>query len=286
MKNFKWSNILKGFGMGTSDLVPGISGGTIALLLGIYDGFISSVSGLFSKRFWPSLKFLLPILIGMGLAIGILSNLINYLLEYHHVATMFFFTGLIIGIIPYLLRTAHVKKTFSAKHYIVMIVGIAILVAITLLNSGDQSADTSLHLSFGLIIKYFIAGVCASSAMLLPGISGSFMLLVFGAYGTVMYAVSNLVKFQFDGLPLLLIVGLGILTGFLLSSRIIKYCLTHYFYTTFALIIGFVVGSIFAVFPGLPSSGIEWIISIITLVLGFIASYVLGKVTSNIDTPE
>ena len=58
---FKWKNILKGFAMGTSDLVPGISGGTIALLLGIYDGFISSISGLFSKRFWPSLKFLLPI---------------------------------------------------------------------------------------------------------------------------------------------------------------------------------------------------------------------------------
>lgn len=57
MKNFKWINVLKGFGMGTSDLVPGVSGGTIALLLGIYDGFISSISGLFSRRFWPSLKF-------------------------------------------------------------------------------------------------------------------------------------------------------------------------------------------------------------------------------------
>ena len=82
---FKWKNILKGFAMGTSDLVPGISGGTIALLLGIYDGFISSISGLFSKRFWPSLKFLLPILIGMILAVGVLSNLIHYLLDHHHV---------------------------------------------------------------------------------------------------------------------------------------------------------------------------------------------------------
>ena len=68
----------------------GISGGTIALLLGIYDDFISSISGLFSKRFWPSLKFLLPILIGMILAIGVLSNLIHYLLDHHHVITMFF----------------------------------------------------------------------------------------------------------------------------------------------------------------------------------------------------
>lgn len=281
MQNFKWINILKGFGMGTSDLVPGISGITIALLLGIYDGFISSISGLFSKRFWPSLKFLLPILIGMALAIGILSNLINYLLEHHQVITMFFFTGLIIGIIPYLLRTVKFNKTFKAKHYSIMVVGIIILVVITLMNSGNQSADTSLDLSFGLIIKYFLAGACASSAMLLPGISGSFMLLVFGAYGTIMLAIADLVKLNFDGLPLLIVVGLGVLAGFLLSSRIIKYFLHHHFYTTFALITGFVIGSIYAVFPGLPQTGIEWTLSIITLIIGFAASYWIGQITDD-----
>ena len=93
----------------------------------------------------------------MALAIGILSNLINYLLEHHQVITMFFFTGLIIGIIPYLLRTVKFNKTFKAKHYSIMVVGIIILVVITLMNSGNQSADTSLDLSFGLIIKYFLA---------------------------------------------------------------------------------------------------------------------------------
>ena len=72
MKKFKWINIFKGFGMGTSDLVPGVSGGTIALLLGIYDDFISSISGLFSRRFWPSLKFLLPILVGMLIALSLI----------------------------------------------------------------------------------------------------------------------------------------------------------------------------------------------------------------------
>ena len=89
----------------------------------------------------------------MALAIGILSNLINYLLEHHQVITMFFFTGLIIGIIPYLLRTVKFNKTFKAKHYSIMVVGIIILVVITLMNSGNQ--NTSLDLSFGLIIKYF-----------------------------------------------------------------------------------------------------------------------------------
>ena len=283
MNNFKWTNILKGFGMGTSDLIPGVSGGTIALLLGIYDDFISSVSGLFSKRFWPSFKFLLPILLGMGLAIALLSNLFNYLLSYHEIPTMFFFTGLIIGIIPYLLKTSNFKQTVKTKHYLMILIGIIILVIITLLNNGDKHSGETLTLSFGLIIKYFIAGMFASSAMLLPGISGSFMLLVFGAYGTVMFSISELVKLNFTALPILIIVGLGILTGFMLSSRMIQYFLHHHTTMTFALIIGFIIGSIYAVFPGFPENGLVWIISFLTIIIGFIVSFTLGLITAKSD---
>ncbi|MCC3755263.1 DUF368 domain-containing protein [Staphylococcus capitis] len=283
MNNFKWTNILKGFGMGTSDLIPGVSGGTIALLLGIYDDFISSVSGLFSKRFWPSFKFLLPILLGMGLAIALLSNLFNYLLSYHEIPTMFFFTGLIIGVIPYLLKTSNFKQTFKTQHYLMILIGIIILVIITLLNNGDKHSGETLTLSFGLIIKYFIAGMFASSAMLLPGISGSFMLLVFGAYGTVMFSISELLKLNFTALPILIIIGLGILTGFMLSSRMIQYFLHHHTTMTFALIIGFVIGSIYAVFPGFPENGLIWIISSLTIIIGFIVSFTLGLITAKSD---
>lgn len=283
MNNFKWTNILKGFGMGTSDLIPGVSGGTIALLLGIYDDFISSVSGLFSKRFWPSFKFLLPILLGMGLAIALLSNLFNYLLSYHEIPTMFFFTGLIIGIIPYLLKTSNFKQMFKTKHYLMILIGIIILVIITLLNNGDKHSGETLTLSLGLIIKYFIAGMFASSAMLLPGISGSFMLLVFGAYGTVMFSISELVNLNFTALPILIIIGLGILTGFMLSSRMIQYFLHHHTRMTFALIIGFVIGSIYAVFPGFPENGLVWIISFLTIIIGFIVSFTLGLITAKSD---
>lgn len=280
MNNFKWMNIFKGFGMGTSDLIPGVCGGTIALLLGIYDGFISSISGLFSKRFWPSFKFLLPIIIGMGLAIAILSNLFNYLLSYHEIPTMFFFTGLIIGIIPYLLKISNFKRTFETKHYLMIVLGIFILVIITLLNNGDKHSGETLTLSFGLIIKYFIAGIFASSAMLLPGISGSFMLLVFGVYGTVMFSISELMKLNFAALPILIIVGLGILTGFMLSSRIIQYFLHHHTTMTFALIIGLVIGSIYAVFPGYPENGLAWITSLLTMIIGFVVSFTLGQITA------
>ncbi|HFN8230370.1 TPA: DUF368 domain-containing protein [Staphylococcus aureus] len=280
MQQFKWINILKGFAMGTSDLVPGVSGGTIALLLGIYNQFIASISGIFSRRFWPSFTFLIPIIIGMLLAMGSLSNLFNYLLSQHHIPTMFFFGGLIIGIVPYLLKISNYKTSFTTKHYMMVIAGIAILIVITLMNNGDKHAGETLTLSTSLIIKYFIAGMCASSAMLLPGISGSFMLLVFGVYGTVMLAISEVVKLNFAGLPILLAVGFGVLAGFIISSKIIQYFLTHHKLMTFALIIGFVVGSLFAVFPGLPTNIVMWFVSLVVFVIGFIVSLTLGRITA------
>ena len=280
MQQFKWINILKGFAMGTSDLVPGVSGGTIALLLGIYNQFIASISGIFSRRFWPSFTFLIPIIIGMLLAMGSLSNLFNYLLSQHHIPTMFFFGGLIIGIVPYLLKISNYKTSFTTKHYMMVIAGIAILIVITLMNNGDKHAGETLTLSTGLIIKYFIAGMCASSAMLLPGISGSFMLLVFGVYGTVMLAISEVVKLNFAGLPILLAVGFGVLAGFIISSKIIQYFLTHHKLMTFALIIGFVVGSLLAVFPGLPTNIVMWFVSLVVFIIGFIVSLTLGRITA------
>ncbi|HEI5515184.1 TPA: DUF368 domain-containing protein [Staphylococcus aureus] len=280
MQQFKWINILKGFAMGTSDLVPGVSGGTIALLLGIYNQFIASISGIFSRRFWPSFTFLIPIIIGMLLAMGSLSNLFNYLLSQHHIPTMFFFGGLIIGIVPYLLKISNYKTSFTTKHYMMVIAGIAILIVITLMNNGDKHAGETLTLSTGLIIKYFIAGMCASSAMLLPGISGSFMLLVFGVYGTVMLAISEVVKLNFTGLPILLAVGFGVLAGFIISSKIIQYFLTHHKLMTFALIISFVVGSLFAVFPGLPTNIVMWFVSLVVFIIGFIVSLTLGRITA------
>lgn len=280
MQQFKWINILKGFAMGTSDLVPGVSGGTIALLLGIYNQFIASISCIFSRRFWPSFTFLIPIIIGMLLAMGSLSNLFNYLLSQHHIPTMFFFGGLIIGILPYLLKISNYKTSFTTKHYMMVIAGIAILIVITLMNNGDKHAGETLTLSTGLIIKYFIAGMCASSAMLLPGISGSFMLLVFGVYGTVMLAISEVVKLNFIGLPILLAVGFGVLAGFIISSKIIQYFLTHHKLMTFALIIGFVVGSLFAVFPGLPTNIVMRFVSLVVFIIGFIVSLTLGRITA------
>ncbi|WP_353458309.1 DUF368 domain-containing protein [Staphylococcus coagulans] len=281
MSKFKISNIPRGFAMGISDLIPGVSGGTIALLLGIYDDFIASVSGVFSKHFKKSILFLLPIIIGMALAIGILSSVINYLLATHLVPTMFFFFGLILGIIPFLLRISHYKKTYKIQHWVIM--GVAIIaLALMAFFKGDTSHATPsyIDLSLPMLIKYFIAGVCASSAMLLPGISGSFILLLFGVYSTVTYSISEIVRFNFEALPVILMVGMGIVVGFLIASKVITYLLKHYTYLTYAAILGLVIGSLFSVFPGLPNQGLTWLASIITLLLGFIISFILGRFTN------
>lgn len=282
MARFKISNLPRGFAMGVSDLIPGVSGGTIALLLGIYDDFIASVSGIFSKNFKRSMMFLLPIIIGMGLAIGILSSLINYLLAYHQVPTMFFFTGLIIGVIPFLLRISHYNKTFNASHWIIVVLFTLLLAAMAFLK-GDTShaAPTHIDLSAPMLIKYFVAGILASSAMLLPGISGSFILLLLGVYSTVTFAISEVVRFNFQALPVIMLVGFGVLVGFIVASKLIKYLLTHYTYFTYAAILGLVIGSLFSVFPGLPTSGLTWIVSMSTLILGFIVSYILGRFSAD-----
>ena len=163
-----------------------------------------------------------------------------------------------------------------------ILIGIIILVIITLLNNGDKHSGETLTLSFGLIIKYFIAGMFASSAMLLPGISGSFMLLVFGAYGTVMFSISELVNLNFTALPILIIVGLGILTGFMLSSRMIQYFLHHHTTMTFALIIGFVMVQ----FMPFSQASLKWPSLdnlILTIIIGFIVSFTLGLITAKSD---
>lgn len=285
MSKFKLSNIPRGFVMGVSDLIPGVSGGTIALLLGIYDDFIQSVSGVFSKNFKKSILFLLPIVMGMGLAIGILSSVINYLLAEHPVPTMFFFFGLILGIIPFLLHISRYRQTYHIQHWLVMLVCVIILASMAFFK-GDSSQAVPSHIDVSgpMLIKYLIAGICASSAMLLPGISGSFVLLLFGVYSTVTFSISEAVRFNFEGLPVILLVGVGVVIGFVIASKIITFLLEHYTYLTYAAILGLVIGSLFSVFPGLPTSGLSWVVSIVTLIIGFVISYVLGQFTAEAET--
>lgn len=266
----EWKNIYRGFVMGASDVIPGVSGGTIAVLLGIYDRLISAINGLFSKDWKKHLSFLIPLGIGIVLAIFLLAKVMKWLLLHHNGPTFFFFLGLILGVIPFLLREADVKNTFTTKHVAILIVAAISITLLLFLNDDAEAIITDRSLSTYLLLLF--SGFIGSAAMVLPGISGSFMLLVIGVYDTVINAIDNL------EIDVILVTGAGIFIGIIFMSKVINYFLTHFRTGTFAVIIGMVIGSIVVIFPGWPISVPLLLISILTFAIGLTAAYILGKV--------
>ncbi|WP_188457007.1 DUF368 domain-containing protein [Virgibacillus oceani] len=266
----EWKNIYRGMLMGASDVIPGVSGGTIAVLLGIYDRLIAAINGILSKDWKKHLGFLIPLGIGVGAAILLLSRVIEWLFEHYPGPTQFFFLGLIIGILPYLFHQADAKKTFGAKHYILLIIGAIIVAAMAFLQADEPAVIDNITNSTYILL--FFSGIIASSAMILPGISGSFMLLVIGVYPTIISAISNL------KLDIIAVTGIGIVIGILVMSKIINFFLSRYRIMTFALIIGLVIGSIVVVFPGWPNSTALLLLSAGTFIIGLLVAYILGRV--------
>lgn len=260
----EWKNIYRGFLMGISDLIPGVSGGTIAFLLGIYDQLLTSISGFFSREWKKHLGFLIPLAIGMGATILVFSRVIDYLLKHYEQPTHFFFLGLIVGVIPFITKQAGVKKNFKAGHYLLLIIVALLLAATVFIKPAEVTVITSL--SFQNVLGLFFAGWLGSMAMLLPGVSGSFVLLLLGVYSTVISALSTL------NLPIIIIVGAGVAVGFIVSSKAIHYLLHNFTHSMFAIIIGLIIGSIVVIYPGLPEGGTPFVMSIIALVMGLIVA--------------
>jgi putative membrane protein len=271
----KWVNIFKGFLMGICELIPGVSSGTMALLLGIYDQFLGAISKIVSKHYRKAILFLLPLVVGMGIAILTLSNLIDYLLRNHMVPTHWFFIGLVIGVVPMMLRISNYRVEFRAGHYIILLMAVALLFVMGM-SRGEEQVINDVAITFPLLIKMFFSGILASTTMLLPGISGSLVLLILGSYSIVIYAVSELTSFNLDILPILIAVGSGIVLGLLVASRIIQYMLRHFTYLTYALILGLVIGSVFAIYPGLPETALSWTVTVLAAILGFAISWYMG----------
>lgn len=268
--NMEWRNIYRGFCMGVSDLIPGVSGGTIAVVLGIYERLLAAISGFFSREWKKHLGFLIPLGIGVGAAFLTLSHVIEYLLEYHYEPTQFFFLGLIVSILPMLIKEADAKETFKSGHMVILVIS-ALLVAATAFFKPDEAAEPITTLTILNTVGLFLSGWLASMAMLLPGISGSFILLIIGVYPTAINALTTL------NLPLIVVIGAGVMVGFVVSSKGISYLLDHYKSETFAAIIGLVIGSLVVVFPGIPTGGTSIVSSIITFIAGFAIVFYFSK---------
>lgn len=225
----EWKNIYRGFLMGITDLIPGVSGGTMAIILGVYDRLLEALSGFFSKKWRQQLSFLVPLAIGIVSALLLFSRLIAYLLQNYFEPTQFFFLGLIIGIIPFIIKGADVKRNFAFRHWFVLIAA-AILLALTGFMNPNKAVEPITSLNTLSILGLFLAGWLASMAMLLPGISGSFVLLLLGVYSTGIYALSTF------NIPLIVTIGSGVIVGFAVSSKGIRYAITRFPYMTFAII--------------------------------------------------
>lgn len=254
--------------MGATDLIPGVSGGTIAVVLGIYDALLAAISGFFSRQWRRHLGFLFPLGLGMAAALVGLSRGIEYLLEHHYVPTQFFFIGLIVGILPSLAQRIDARRNLDSRH-LVLLVAAAVVVASIAFVRPNNSAEVIATLTPWTAVGLFLAGFIASMAMLLPGISGSFILLLLGVYPTAIHALSTL------NLPFIAIIGSGVGVGFIASSKGIQHVLAHYPKSAYAAIMGMIVGSIAVVFPGVAAPA-TMAVSVFTCLLGFGCSRYLG----------
>lgn len=243
--------------MALADSVPGVSGGTIAFILGFYDDFIGSLNSLISKNSIDDKKKSLIFLIklGIGWIVGmILSVLIlSSIFDKHIYSISSLFTGFIIVAIPLIMKEEKESLVGKYKNIIFTIIGALIVGLITYFNPSGSNGGLNLsleHLNFNVGIFVFIAGMIATSAMVLPGISGSTLLLIFGLYTGIISAIKEVLSLNFSYLPVLIIFGLGIIVGILSTIKIIKFLLNKYRSEMIYLILGLMLGSIYAVFMG------------------------------------
>lgn len=246
--------------MALADSVPGVSGGTIAFILGFYDNFVNSLNNLISSDKIGrinALKFLTKI--GVGWVVGfILSVLfITSIFEKNIYEINSLFLGFIIASIPIIVKSEKKTLLSNNKNIIFLIIGIIVVCGLTYFNpitskghSFSVRAD-NLSLAFGAYI--FISGMIAISAMVLPGISGSTILLIFGLYTPILNAIKQVLKFNFEYLPSIIIFGFGIIAGILLTVRVVRSLLRKFRAQTIYCIIGLMIGSIYAVIMG-PTS--------------------------------
>ncbi|GEN91399.1 DUF368 domain-containing protein [Tetragenococcus koreensis] len=293
--NYFWM-IIKGMMMGIANIIPGVSGGTMAVSLGIYDDMIFAITHLF-KKWKKSFKILLPL--GIGLVAGVIffSYAIEFLLSRYTLPTALAFVGLILGGLPILFRKfqASMKQyqlNLNISHIIVFLAFFAIVVGMSFMQE-TEAGFTSLEVNFTNIIVLFVIGIIASATMVVPGISGSLVLMILGYY----YGIINTLTNFFDALrvldwealvyntSLLLPFGIGVLLGIFLISKIIEYLFIHHPSLTYSGILGLVIASPFAIIYNTNaladlsgSNALSFtIIGIVLLVISFYLTYKLGK---------
>ena len=294
--------VLIGIVIGMANVIPGVSGGTLAVVFNVYDQFVNAIT--FNlKKIWGNRRFVFPILGGMALGVLIFSKLISVLYTHFPFQTNCFFTGLIIGSIPLLFslmikggqKKSEEKKESLTKLRIVSLIlcalaGFALLVTFNYLEKAfDKTAVENMilpELSAALVLRIFIAGFIGAIAMIIPGISGSLLMLMMGVYTIIITAIPALFvpETMVHAFLLLIPNGIGVLIGLLCGAKAISFLLKKLPHQTYAVIFGLICGSIIVVFPGFE--GFASVLGFISSVLCVAGGIAMAFFSSKLDPGE
>ncbi len=265
---------IKGVIIGISNIIPGVSGGTLAVSLGIYEILLDAI-GNFFKDIKKKILILFPIVLGVLIGILTGSNLVSYALSHFKVQTIFLFVGLIIGGITIL--TSKVKKNYSVSNILIFFVTFILVVLLNFIGSGNNKVMFE-QLKVFDYFKLFLAGALASGSMIIPGISGSFMLMLFGYYEGIIDVIKNIFDVSLLGHNLLILLPfvMGILLGIVSVAKLISYLLKKYEIKTYFAIIGFVLSSIVVLFMQIDSFKFS-ILNILTCIITFLWGFFLAR---------
>jgi len=256
-KRNRFEIVYKGMLIGSTMLIPGVSGGSMAIILGIYDRLVAAVSS-FTKNIKENITFLLVFVLSAGVGMFLLAKPILVLWEMYPKAMGFFFMGAVAGGVPAIYKEAGIEK-IKWKDLAYVLLGLLLVAAMSLAGTEEVRGAAGGQLS---AMYLFLTGILTAAALVLPGISVSFLLLFLGLYNELMRAISEL------DIMFLLPIGLGILLGVVLVTKALETAMRKYPRVTYLTILGFVIGSLAEVFPGIPS-GYEWIWCASVAVSGF-----------------
>lgn len=281
-------NFLKGMVIGTANIIPGVSGGTMMVSMGIYDKLIHCITHLFSEL-KENIKFLLPIFLGAGAALIGLSFVIEPAFAYFPLQTNCLFIGLIIGGIPAIIRNvkdSEGKVRIKISCIIPFLIFFAIVVGLAAIGEKEGAA-ADLSLSLWSVIKLFAVGVIAAATMVIPGVSGSMMLLLLGYYNPIIATINEFIKSLvaldvqgiLHGCGVLIPAGLGMVVGIFAIAKLIEVILKKFPTQTYWAILGLIIASPIAILM-VGELGtitvVSVLVSVVTFAIGFAVAVKLG----------
>lgn len=276
--------------IGIAMIIPGVSGGTLAVLLNVYDKIIDSISNL-RKDFKNSVKFLLPIILGALLGIALMYYPLKFALDYAPFPTVMLFVGLLLGSCPKFFKEV-TKSGFTKYNVISVLLPLLVVIGICFIPESGAANLTATMPIYGYFLLILI-GALASCALVIPGVSGSMLLLILGYYNEILNTVSALKVDFLHSFIVLACFGIGLIIGFFTIAKVMKLSLKKYPRGTQWAIIGFVVGSIPAIFITYNSNFPKFEYAVLTLphiligallfILGGIATYFLTDYIEKIE---